>query len=81
MSASERGALAAIRLSRSTDESTSVERQRDVIGGWSQRPDGEPIIGEALDVDVSGSVSPFDRPDLGHWLTDTPPEPWTGLDE
>lgn len=61
--------LGRIRLSHLTDESTSVERQRDVIKAWADTHDHE-IIGWATDVDVSRSVDPFDTPDLGQWLTD-----------
>ncbi|MCF8611714.1 recombinase family protein [Gordonia sp. HY285] len=61
--------LGRVRLSRSTEESTSVERQREMIVQWAQMHDAE-IIGWAVDDGVSGSVDPFSTPSLGPWLTD-----------
>ena len=58
--------LAVYRISRSTDESTSVERQREDVSRWAGTH--HVIIGEVADEGVSGSVSPFDRPKLGQWL-------------
>lgn len=69
-------AVSVVRLSRLTDASTSPERQREVNTGWCHQH-GATLAGEALDLDVSGSVSPFEREGLGPWLTDDPPEPWT----
>ncbi len=60
--------LGRIRLSRLTDESTSAARQRELIEQWAQSHDHE-VIGWAEDLDVSGSVDPFDTPALGPWLT------------
>ena len=60
--------LGRVRLSRSTDESTSVERQREIVQRWADENDHE-IIGWAEDLDVSGAVDPFDTPSLGLWLT------------
>lgn len=60
--------LGRIRLSRLTDESTSKERQQEVIEQWSQM-NGHTIVGWAEDMDVSRSVDPFDTPALGEWLT------------
>ncbi|UPK65316.1 recombinase family protein [Rhodococcus pyridinivorans] len=60
--------LGRLRLSRSTDESTSLERQRETIQGWADAY-GHKVIGWAEDVDVSGAVDPFDTPQLGSWLT------------
>lgn len=62
-------ALIVIRLSRVTDATTSPERQlatcRELC---AQR--GYEVVGVAEDLDVSaGSTSPFDRPQLGDWLT------------
>ncbi|OBK32545.1 hypothetical protein A5658_16030 [Mycobacterium sp. 1245111.1] len=62
-----------VRLSADRLESTSVERQREVIGQWASANDHE-IVGWAEDVDVSGSVRPFDTPGLGPWLSDRAPE-------
>jgi hypothetical protein len=61
-------ALIEIRLSNETEESTSPERQREQdeaycgIKGWD-------IVHVCRDLDVSRAVSPFDRGDLGKWLT------------
>jgi site-specific DNA recombinase len=61
-------ALIEIRLSNETEESTSPERQREQdeaycgIKGWD-------IVHVCRDLDVSGAISPFDRGDLGKWLT------------
>jgi DNA invertase Pin-like site-specific DNA recombinase len=54
-------------LSRLTDESTSAERQREIIERWASDNDHE-VIGWAEDMDVSGSVDPFDAPALGPWF-------------
>lgn len=59
--------LGRIRLSRLTEESTSVERQRELIENWANTH-GHEIVGWAEDIDVSGSLSPFDTPELGQWL-------------
>jgi site-specific DNA recombinase len=61
-----------IRLSRVTDATTSPERQlADCEQLCAQR--GYTVAGAAEDLDVSGSVDPFDRkkrPNLAHWLLD-----------
>src|ERR1700722_5533135 len=67
--------LGRIRLSRATDESTSPERQREVIETWAAQHDHE-MIGWAEDRDVSGSVDPFDAPALGPWLADDRKHEW-----
>jgi site-specific DNA recombinase len=59
--------LGRLRLSVASDESTSIERQREVITAWAESH-GHNVIGWAEDVDVSGSVDPFDTPRLGDWL-------------
>ena len=59
--------LAAIRLSRDQDTSTSVERQREQINDWA-RLKGAEVVAESVDTDVSGKVSPFTRPELGPFL-------------
>ncbi|MBS1692278.1 MAG: recombinase family protein [Actinobacteria bacterium] len=58
-----------MRLSRSTEESTSIERQREIIQQWTSA-NGHTLVGWAEDIDVSGSVDPFDTPGLGAWLGD-----------
>lgn len=65
--------LGRLRLSVSTDESTSIERQREVIEQWSQL-NGHTVVGWAEDVDVSGALDPFETPQLGEWLDHRAPE-------
>lgn len=55
------------------DESTSIERQREIIEQWSSA-NGHRIVGWAEDKNVSGSVDPFDTKGLGPWLGDRAPE-------
>ena len=61
--------LSVIRLSDLSDESTSPDRQRAKNQQYANLGDHK-IIGEALDLDVSGAVNPFERKSLGPWLTD-----------
>jgi site-specific DNA recombinase len=61
--------LARVRLSHMTVESTSVERQQEIIRKWADTH-GHVIVGWAIDTDVSRSVNPFDAPELGPWLND-----------
>ncbi|EKT81862.1 putative phage Integrase [Rhodococcus opacus M213] len=61
--------LGRLRISRATEESTSIERQREIITRWADAH-GHTVVGWAVDEDVSGSVDPFDTPALGPWLTD-----------
>ena len=68
--------LAVTRLSDMTDETTSPERQKAKISTYAGMHDHE-IVGWAEDLDVSGSVSPFDRPQLGPWLAR--PDEWDCL--
>lgn len=70
--------LGAVRLSRATDESTSPERQRQRIHYWSGGNDAR-VVEIAEDLDVSGAVSPFERPGLGEWLTDERADEWDVL--
>jgi site-specific DNA recombinase len=61
--------LGAARLSHSTDNSTSLERQHESIEMYGKL--GNHIVVEITeDSDVSGAVSPFDRPELGPWLNE-----------
>ena len=62
-------ALGAVRLSNLTDETTSPERQREQIRGYASIH-GHTVIHITEDLDVSGATSPFERDDLGPWLTD-----------
>jgi site-specific DNA recombinase len=59
--------LGRLRLSVATDESTSIARQREAITAWAEG-NGHTVVGWAEDSDVSGSVDPFDVPQLGDWL-------------
>ncbi|MFD6712354.1 hypothetical protein AMK25_22350 [Micromonospora sp. TSRI0369] len=59
--------LGVVRLSREREESTSVARQRQYIQSWAEQ-NGHTLIGWAVDTDVSGSVAPWERPELGAWL-------------
>ena len=62
-------ALGATRLSRVKDESTSIERQCEQITLTTQVR-GDELVHITEDSDVSGGISPFDREDLGPWLTE-----------
>jgi DNA invertase Pin-like site-specific DNA recombinase len=65
--------LGRLRLSRSTEESTSIERQREIVHQWAEA-NGHSVVGWAEDIDVSGAVDPFDTPQLGPWLSNRVPE-------
>lgn len=67
--------LGRVRLSRFTDESTSIERQKDIIEGYARAND-DVIVGWAIDVDVSRSVDPFDTPELGQWFKEERVDDW-----
>lgn len=59
--------LGRLRISRDSSESTSIERQRELVEQWAAAND-HTVIGWAEDLDVSGSVDPFETPALGPWL-------------
>ncbi|MGV0906983.1 recombinase family protein [Mycobacterium novum] len=68
--------LGRVRLSRLTEESTSEDRQRELIEQWATLQ-GHTVIGWAEDIDVSGAVDPLDsrkRTQLGDWLRNRHPE-------
>ena len=67
--------LGRIRLSRMTEESTSIDRQKAMISDWA-RNNGHEVVAWAEDVDVSGSISPFDAPALGKFLTEDGAREW-----
>lgn len=67
--------LGRIRLSRTSEESTSAERQRELIEHWASA-NGHEVVGWAEDLDVSGALSPFDTPKLGPWLTEPKLDEW-----
>lgn len=62
--------LGVLRLSRASDESTAIVRQRAAIQRWADDK-GHMIIGWVEDVDVSGGLEPWKRPDFGQWLPST----------
>lgn len=62
--------LGVVRLSRDKDESTSVVRQRQAVETWAQQ-NGHTVVDWAQDLDVSGSVAPWERQELGQWLPST----------
>ena len=59
--------LGRIRLSKFTEESTSAARQREIIEQWAAAND-HTVVGWAEDIDVSGSVDPFETPGLKPWI-------------
>nr|WP_263436564.1 recombinase family protein [Corynebacterium coyleae] len=52
-----------------------MQRQRELIEQWAET-NGHTITAWAEDVDVSGSISPFDSPELGPFLTDEHKDEW-----
>ena len=70
--------LGAARLSHDTDASTSIERQREAIGGWS-RAQGHQVVAITEDTDVSGSIAPQERDGLGPWLSNGKVGQWDVL--
>lgn len=67
--------LGRVRLSRFTEESTSIERQRNIIQQWAQA-NGHVVVAWAEDVEVSGSVSPFEAPELGPYFKEPLKDTW-----
>lgn len=61
-------ALMEIRLSHETDEPISPERQQRQARGYCERREWT-IVPVAMDLDVSGAISPFERSKLSPWLT------------
>ncbi|WP_121828240.1 recombinase family protein [Streptomyces sp. S1] len=62
--------LGVVRLSKVSDETTSPERQRRSIQRWADQ-DGHVVVGWVEDIDVSGGVEPWKRPEFGKWLPST----------
>ncbi|WP_282694021.1 recombinase family protein [Streptomyces sp. CC208A] len=62
--------LGVLRLSRASDESTAIVRQRAEIQKWADDR-GYVIVGWAEDDGVSGGIEPWKRPGLGEWLPST----------
>jgi site-specific DNA recombinase len=73
--------LPVIRLSLVTENTTSPQRQVEKITQYAQLADHElvPVTEADYDLDVSGAVSPFDRPGLGRWLQDDRLDMWDAL--
>ena len=73
--------LPVIRLSVETDETTSPQRQMERIAMSARLGDHElvPVTAADYDLDVSGSVSPFERPGLGPWLGEDRLDQWDAL--
>lgn len=76
--------LGAARLSQESDETTSIERQTDGIQGWARlrsttTGDDYRVTKVTEDSDVSGAVSPFDRPGLGPYLRKPLIDSWSAL--
>jgi site-specific DNA recombinase len=74
--------LPAIRLSLYTDASTSPERQFESIQRFAQYKSHELVQFDPArdcDLDVSGSVSPFDRPGIGRWLKPDMLDKWDAI--
>ncbi len=70
--------LAALRLSRTGDTSTSIETQRTGVESWVQA-NGHEVVHWSTDLDVSGGMAIRDRPDVGPWLQDDHLDLWDGL--
>lgn len=63
--------LGVLRLSRETDGSTSIERQREAIEHAAARPDRHArVVAWAEDSGVSGGLDPFKRPSLAPWFAE-----------
>lgn len=72
--------LPVIRLSVTSDNTTSPERQGNIQRFAEYKQHDLVEITEAdYDLDVSGSVSPFDRPGLGRWLKPDRLDQWDAL--
>ena len=70
--------LGRVRLSRSTTESTSIERQKELIEQWTVMHEGQ-IVGWAIDADCSGTVDPFKAPALAPWFEEGKRDEWTHM--
>ena len=56
------------RVSRNHDDSTALAKQDAKLDSYADAM-GDEIVGDACDSDVSGKTNPFERPELGPWLT------------
>ena len=70
--------IAAVRLSRLTDATTSVDSQTERIQEYAQR-NGHTIVALTEDLDVSGGKPIRERPGVGKWLTPERLGEWDGI--
>src|SRR5260370_23820363 len=61
--------LQVARLSRLNDDSSSLDKQDQQCQRWAEAY-GHEIIATAADSNISGKTDPFQRPELGTWLTE-----------
>ncbi|MDJ0384594.1 recombinase family protein [Streptomyces sp. G-G2] len=57
-------------MSKVSDETTSPERQRRSVQRWADQ-EGHVVVGWVEDIDVSGGVEPWKRPEFSRWLPST----------
>jgi hypothetical protein len=63
--------LGGVRQSVTRDNSVRVVSQKREVIRWSAAPSpNAEVVGWANDTDVSGSIDPFERPELSRWLTE-----------
>jgi DNA invertase Pin-like site-specific DNA recombinase len=70
--------IAAVRLSRMAEETTSVVTQTESLREYAARL-GHTIIAETQDLDVSGGLPIRQRPDIGKWLTPEHLHEWDAI--
>lgn len=70
--------IAAVRLSRLVDETTSVDSQTESLREYASRL-GHVIAAETQDLDVSGGLPIRQRPDIGAWLTPDHLHEWDAI--
>src|SRR5258708_31171445 len=70
--------LAPRRISRKTDESTSVDTQLDAVSRYAQAYDLQ-LIPVVPDLDVSGARPIRERPGVGPWLAEERLGEWDGI--
>jgi DNA invertase Pin-like site-specific DNA recombinase len=61
--------LQVARLSRLNEDSSSLDKQDQQCQRWAEAY-GHEIIATAADSNISGKTDPFQRPELGPWLTE-----------
>lgn len=70
--------LGVLRLSRISDASTSIEKQREIIQAYA-KAHGHEIVDWAEDAGTSGEVHPLERDSLGPWLADDVAHRYDGI--